>query len=139
MNPSCPMCGAEDGFRIENRYRTSVVCRNPECMFEIEPATDHLIVAAIATYNRDHAPRIARQNAALDARVDALKAANVETLPNSCPDCGAGILIGTKIAVCEANKYASRSGAGDCRWTLDLTPDLRRQADEALAAQGGAR
>ena len=50
-------------------------------------------------------------------------------LPNSCPECGAGIVIGQAIAVCEANKYSSPTGAGDCRWTLDLTPDLRRQAD----------
>ena len=57
------------------------------------------------------------------------------TLPNSCPDCGAGIVIGQKIAVCDANKYAYY---GDCRWVLDLTPDLRRQADEALAAQEAA-
>ena len=60
------------------------------------------------------------------------------TLPNSCPHCGAGIVIGQRIAVCEANKYSSSLGAGDCRWELDLTPDLRRQADEALAAQGAA-
>lgn len=58
-------------------------------------------------------------------------------LPNSCPECGAGIVIGQTIAVCEANKYASTT-AGDCRWTLVLTPDLRRQADEALAAQEAA-
>ena len=57
------------------------------------------------------------------------------TLPNSCPECGAGIVIGQKIAVCEANKHAY---SGDCRWTLTLTPDLRRQADEALAAQAAA-
>lgn len=57
------------------------------------------------------------------------------TLPNSCPDCGAGIVISLKSAYCEANKYASMSGAGDCRWSLALTPDLRSQADEALAAQ----
>ena len=62
-------------------------------------------------------------------------AAAAETLPNSCPDCGAGIVISTKSAFCDANKYASYSGAGDCRWSLTLTPDLRRQADEALAAQ----
>ena len=62
------------------------------------------------------------------------------TLPNSCPHCGAGIVIGpTTLAVCEANKYSSSLGAGDCRWELELTPDLRRQADEALAAQGVAR
>ena len=60
------------------------------------------------------------------------------TLPNSCPHCGVGIVIGQRIAVCEANKFSSSLGAGDCRWELDLTPDLRRQADEALAAQGAA-
>lgn len=59
-----------------------------------------------------------------------------ETLPNSCPHCGAGIVIGTKFAVCDANKYSSWSGAGDCRWELTLTPELRRQADEAFADQG---
>lgn len=69
----------------------------------------------------------------LDAAI--FRAESPETLPNSCPDCGAGIVIGQAIAVCEANKYSSRGGAGDCRWTLALTPDLRRQADEALAAQ----
>jgi hypothetical protein len=58
-----------------------------------------------------------------------------ETLPRSCPECGAGIVISIKNAYCEANKYASYSGAGDCRWSLPLTPGLRRQADEALADQ----
>lgn len=57
------------------------------------------------------------------------------TLPRSCPDCGAGIVISIKRAYCEANKYAAYNGAGDCRWELDLTPDLRRQANEALADQ----
>lgn len=57
------------------------------------------------------------------------------SLPRSCPICGAGVVIGTKIAVCEANKYTSDSGAGDCLWELELTPELRREADEALAAQ----
>ena len=57
------------------------------------------------------------------------------TLPRSCPDCGAGIIIGQRIAVCYANNYSSPTGAGDCRWELALTPDLRRQADEALEAQ----
>lgn len=56
-------------------------------------------------------------------------------IPRSCPICGAGIVIGKKIAVCDANKYSSWSGAGDCLWDLELTPELRRQADEALAAQ----
>jgi hypothetical protein len=58
-----------------------------------------------------------------------------DTLPSSCPDCGAGIVISIQNAYCEANKYASYSGAGDCRWSFPLTPDLQRQADEALAAQ----
>lgn len=55
------------------------------------------------------------------------------SIPNSCPDCGAGIVFGRQIAVCEANKYLGT--AGDCRWELILTPELRREADEALAAQ----
>jgi hypothetical protein len=59
----------------------------------------------------------------------------MNTLPRSCPDCGAGIVISMRSAYCEANKYASLSGAGDCRWSLTLTPDLRRQADEALESQ----
>ena len=42
-------------------------------------------------------------------------------------------MISIKNAYCEANKYASYNGAGDCRWSLALTPELRRQADEALA------
>jgi hypothetical protein len=58
-----------------------------------------------------------------------------QALPHSCPYCGAGIVIGQKIAVCDANKYLARNGAGDCRWELALTPDLRRQADEALRYQ----
>jgi hypothetical protein len=62
----------------------------------------------------------------------------IEGLPRSCPECGAGIVISIKNAYCEANKYCSRSGAGDCRWELPLTPELRRRADEALAAQSGA-
>ena len=57
-----------------------------------------------------------------------------ETLPNSCPDCGAGIVISLKNAYCDANKYASRGGGGDCRWSLPLTDELRQQADEANAA-----
>jgi hypothetical protein len=60
---------------------------------------------------------------------------NIPILPNSCPWCGAGIVIGQRTAICDANKYASVSWAGDCRWTLTLTPDLRRQADEALEGQ----
>ena len=64
---------------------------------------------------------------------------NCETLPRSCPDCGAGIVISIKSAYCEANKYSSSLGAGDCRWELTLTPELRRQADEALAAENLVR
>lgn len=59
----------------------------------------------------------------------------MNTLPTSCPDCGAGIVIGQRIAVCEANKHTSTSGAGDCRWWMQLTPWLRAAADKALAAQ----
>ena len=58
-----------------------------------------------------------------------------ETLPNSCPQCGAGIVISIKNAYCEANKWAAYNGAGDCRWSLFLTPELRRQADEVLRGQ----
>ena len=60
-----------------------------------------------------------------------------EVLPNSCPQCGSGIVISVQNAYCEANKYASRNGAGDCRWSLPLTHELRRQADEALGARPG--
>jgi hypothetical protein len=62
-----------------------------------------------------------------------------QTLPTSCPQCGAGIVISIQNAYCEANKYASYSGAGDCRWSLFLTPELRRQADAALESQNRGR
>lgn len=56
-------------------------------------------------------------------------------IPRSCPVCGAGIVIGTKWICCDANKYSSWSGAGDCLWELEMTPELRLEADETLKAQ----
>lgn len=75
--PTCPLCGSEDGFRVTMRHE--VACENPECMFEVSPDPEDLIPAAIATYQRNHAPRIEAQSAALIARADALKAQHERT------------------------------------------------------------
>ena len=120
---NCPNCNGStwDTYTGANANHTggiSILCVGSiDCRFVIHMTREQLIGAVV----KEGTPE-----------------AGSVLLPRSCPDCGAGIVIGQKIAVCEANKYSSSLGAGDCRWSLTLTPDLRRQADEALAAQVAA-